>query len=316
MSNSFPDHDRAGHARRSAGNAGHPEVNPLDTGASAPVAAGVAIAGVGLIGGSIALAVRQGGFDGPIVGIGRNPERLEAARQQGVIDSWVTDPVEAAGNCDLFVFCTPVNLIARGVRSVAAACRPGTLLSDAGSSKDEICRELRTGLPEGVTFIGSHPLAGSEQQGFEHAAGDLYQGRTCVLTPWPETPRGELERLRRFWELLGMQVVTRSPEDHDLALARTSHLPHVAAAALTAILDGGDGPLAATGFRDTTRIAAGDPDLWVAILESNRAAVLVALEKLGGTLDEFRQTLASGDSAGLKKLLQDAKRNRDALDIP
>lgn len=280
------------------------------------VATHVAIAGVGLIGGSIALALRNSGFTGSITGIGRNRQRLEAARQHGLIDRWTTDPAEAGATCDLFVFCTPVHKIVAGVRQAAAASQPGTLLTDAGSSKEELCTALRDGLPEGVTFIGAHPLAGSEKQGFEHASATLYHGRTCVLTPWPESPPAQCARLRSFWELLGMKVVERSPAEHDSALARTSHLPHVVAAALAATLSREDCQLAATGFRDTTRIASGDPELWQAILESNQPAVLAAVDRFQGELDRFRKALQDGDGPGLKKLLEDAKRNRDSFNIP
>lgn len=273
----------------------------------------VAIAGVGLIGGSIAAALRQRGFRGRIFGIGRSAERLDAARQSGLIDEGFTEARAAAAVSDLIVFCTPVDQIVGKVLAASQGCRAGTLITDAGSVKGRICRSLAGRLPEGVTFIGSHPLAGSEKQGFEHARADLYNGRVCVLTPIENSPDSECSRLQAFWEFLGARVLTMSPEDHDAALAVTSHMPHVAAAAVAMLLDERLRPFAATGFRDTTRIAAGDPDLWVAILQQNASEVVRALDELDGVFSEFRRAIATGDALSLKNLLEAAKTNRDAL---
>lgn len=273
----------------------------------------IAIFGVGLIGGSIAAALKKRGFTGRILGVGRNASRLENAKSTGLIDACSTNPQEAAEQAGLILLCTPVDLIVSGVREIAGHCCPGTLISDAGSTKAEICRELSDGLPQGVTFLGGHPLAGSEQQGFEQAASDLFDDRVCVLTPDQKTPPGQLSRLRNFWEFLGSRVVEMGAEEHDRALARTSHLPHVAASSLALLLESSLDELTAGGFRDTTRIAAGNPDLWSAILLANANDVTRSIEDLSGKLKEFQLAIKNHDQDTLKKLLQLAKTNRDRL---
>jgi prephenate dehydrogenase len=187
----------------------------------------------------------------------------------------------------LVVVCTPVDRIAADVRALAAHARPGTLLTDAGSSKREICSELASGLPEGVIYIGSHPLAGSEKQGFEHAVGGLFHHRVCVITPGDTTPRPEYERLRRFWEYLGSTTIEMSADEHDRALAQTSHVPHLAAAAVALTLADANRQFVAGGFRDTTRIAAGDPELWAAILLSNANDVTAGIRVLEENSPKF-----------------------------
>jgi prephenate dehydrogenase len=276
-----------------------------------PFAESVAIVGVGLIGGSIAAGLKRRGFTGPIVGVGRDPSRMEQARSRGLVDR-VAD-VPALVDADLIVFCTPVDLIADGIRAAAGRCRPGTLLTDAGSVKHSICRALDGGLPEGVTFIGSHPLAGSEKHGFEYADADLFVNRVCVLTPEPRTPGEALRRLRAFWEFLGMELVELPADEHDGAVARTSHLPHVVAAALAGIVSPELYRLAGSGFRDTTRIAAGSPELWVGILLENADSLLPALDTYAGQLQEFRKAIDRRDAIRLRELLDEARRNRDAL---
>jgi prephenate dehydrogenase len=284
------------------------------TAAVQPEFSTVAIVGVGLIGGSIALAIKQRGAAGAVIGVGRSAARLAEASSRGIIDEGVVDLSAAAPKCDLLVFCTPVDRIVAGVREAAGACRPGTVITDAGSTKGSICRDLVKGLPSGITFVGSHPLAGSEQQGFENAAGRLFEKRICVVTPLPATPPSAVARVARFWTWLGATVVEMTPEAHDRALAETSHVPHLAAAALAATLSPGNQALAATGFRDTTRIASGDPDLWTAILLGNRDEVLSSLAHYDREIEEFRQALQQKDAEGLKYLLKVAKMQRDAIE--
>ncbi|MGH7201094.1 MAG: prephenate dehydrogenase [Planctomycetaceae bacterium] len=274
----------------------------------------IAIVGVGLIGGSIAAALKQRGHRGRIVGVGRNIDRLNAARQQGLIDAGFTSCEQAVADADLVVFCTPVDRIVQGAREAARSCRTGALLTDAGSVKAVLCRELDGSLPDGVTFIGSHPLAGSEKQGFEHADPKLFEGRVCVVTPNDSTPADQLDRLCGFWRSLGLTIVEMSVEAHDRALAQTSHLPHLAAAAIASLVDDENRPLAATGFRDTTRIAAGDPALWTAILLANAQEIIPNIDDLTDRLAEFREALSRGDEAQLHHLLNTAKINRDALE--
>lgn len=274
----------------------------------------LAIVGVGLLGGSAALAVKQRGLAEKVIGIGRNPERLQAAVDAGVIDEFLTELPTGDAEWTTVVVGTPVDRIAADVLRIAAVSRPGTLITDVGSVKTSICDVVgNSNLPNGVTFVGSHPLAGSEKTGFEAARADLFVGRVTVVTSRSATDDAACLAVRRFWEQLGSRVVEMSPEDHDIALATTSHLPHVAAAALAATLPEAFQPLAASGFRDSTRIAAGDPDLWVAILLENAAAVGVSIAAFSESFRKFQEAIENRDAVELKKLLQLAKRNRDAV---
>ncbi|MDB5384951.1 MAG: prephenate dehydrogenase, partial [Planctomycetaceae bacterium] len=225
----------------------------------------ITIVGVGLIGGSLAAAIRQRRLARRVIGVGRNLEKLQGAIERGLLDQATSDLVTAARESDFVIFCTPVDRIVAGVREVAAACRCNTLITDAGSTKGEICDELAFGLPPGVEFIGSHPLAGSEKSGYEFSDPNLFSNRVCVLTPVERTSVGGLKRLSEFWSQLGSRLMTMSPRDHDRAVAETSHFPHLAASALAATLSPEHVNLAARGFRDTTRIAGGDADLWTSI---------------------------------------------------
>lgn len=271
------------------------------------------IVGVGLIGGSVGLAARRRGLARHVVGVGRSADSLARARAAGAIDEAALDLPAAVRRADVAVFCTPVDRIAGQVLASAPGCAPGTLLTDAGSTKATIVARLDGRLPDGVSFVGSHPLAGSEKRGPEHADADLFQGRLTVLTPGPHTDPAAVERTAAFWQALGSRARLMPPEEHDRALALTSHLPHLTAAALAGLLPDALRELTATGFRDTTRVAAGDPTLWSAIFAQNRDAVLQALARLTDRLGAFRTALEAGDWTTLDTLLAEAKKVRDAL---
>jgi prephenate dehydrogenase len=271
------------------------------------------IVGVGLIGGSVGLAARQRGVAGRVLGVGRRQAGLDEACRLGAIDNGSPDLAGAVRRADVAVFCTPVDDIAAQVLTSAAGCTPGTLLTDAGSTKATIVRAVEGRLPPGVAFVGSHPLAGSEKRGPEHARADLFEGRLTVVTRTERTSPEALERTCSFWEALGARVKVMAPEDHDRALALTSHLPHLAAAALAGLLPPELHELTATGFRDCTRVAAGDPALWTGIFLLNRPALLAALGLLQCRLVEFERALAADDRPAVDTLLAQAKKVRDAL---
>lgn len=271
----------------------------------------IAIVGVGLLGGSIGAAAKANQLARKVVGIGRNQRRLDAAQSAGLVDSVSTD--FEVRDADLIIVCTPVDLISDIVRAAATAAKPGTLITDVGSIKSNICRNLDGSLPEGVTFIGSHPIAGSEKQGYEHADAALFNESVCVITPHASTPEDEVRRLTTCWQTLGATVVELSPDEHDQALAATSHLPHVVAAALSGSLNETNRQFAASGFRDTTRIAAGNPELWSAILLNNGAAVLDSLDTFSVQLASLRHAIENREGETLQNLLRNAKTNRDEL---
>ena len=304
------------------------------------------IVGVGLIGGSIGLAAKKRGLAKNVLGVGRNQSRLDQARHLGAIDESCLDLAAAAGASDLVVVCTPVDRIAEYILAMAPYCRPGTLLTDAGSTKETIVagveehwregekgrrgeREKGTGddetqspllpfspsplLPNDVHFVGSHPLAGSEKQGVQYADADCFQGRWTIVTRTSRTDVSALDRVMTFWQQLGSRVKIMDPVEHDRALATTSHLPHLLAAALAGILPREWHDLTATGFRDSTRIAAGDPELWSAIFAHNRDALLAALARFEEQLGSFKAALQGDDWNAVKELLSRAKKSRDGL---
>jgi prephenate dehydrogenase len=271
------------------------------------------IVGVGLIGGSIGLAAKRRGLAERVIGAGRQQSSLARALSLGAIDEGSLDLARAVQRAEVAVFCTPVDHIAEQVLTAAPGCVPGTLLTDAGSTKAAIVRGVEGRLPKGVAFVGSHPLAGSEKRGPEHAEADLFEDRLTIVTQTPYTDSLALERTAAFWQALGSKVRVMNPEEHDQALAQTSHLPHLLAAALAGSLPPQLYALTATGFRDTTRVAAGDPGLWTGILTQNRNAVLAALTQLEGRLTQFRNALETENGPAIHDLLAQAKKVRDAL---
>lgn len=270
------------------------------------------IVGVGLIGGSIALAARRRGIAARIVGIDQEAEALARARRDGMIDEGHAD-LSAAACGDLILFCTPVDGIAAQAIEVSAHCRPGTLMSDTGSTKAAILRDVRGQLPAGVEFIGSHPLAGSEKHGPAHASAHLFEGRVVVVTPESDSTDNDLAQIHDFWTTLGARVQVMDAEEHDRALALTSHLPHLLSSALAGILPPELHALTASGFRDVTRLAAGQTGLWSAIFGANQTHLLTALDRLEEQLRNFRTALLAGDRTALESLLQQGKKVRDDL---
>jgi prephenate dehydrogenase len=273
----------------------------------------LAIVGVGLLGGSVALAARTRGVARRVVGVDRDSDALARACQSGVIDA-TASLADAAGEANLVVVCTPVGTIASFVLHAAAHCRPGTILTDVGSTKANILAEVEAGtLPDGVHFAGSHPLAGSEKQGSLHSRDDLFTDRLVVVTPARSTPDGVIDHLRAFWSALGSRVEVMDAEQHDRVVALTSHLPHLAASALASLTPENWLDFTGTGFRDTTRIACGGVEVWSSILRANRQAILLALDRLQSRLEDFESALVNNDRKGLEQLLWEGKNVRDKL---
>jgi prephenate dehydrogenase len=271
----------------------------------------VAIVGVGLIGGSIGLALRQRGLAHRVVGIGRRPASLRLARKVGSVNSTTVELARGVAKADLIIVCTPVDQIVEHVRAATAHGPPGALITDVGSTKADIVAQLDAGLPRGARFVGSHPLAGSEKAGPATANPELFTGRIVVVTPGDRTAEADVTAISRFWSSLGADVCRMRPDEHDEALAATSHLPHLAASALAAATPEEFLPLVASGWLDTTRVAAGDAELWTQIFRGNRANLLAALDRLERALADFRGALERDDRRRLGKLLDQAKRKRD-----
>jgi prephenate dehydrogenase len=273
----------------------------------------VAIVGVGLIGGSIGLALRQRNLADKVIGIGRRQESLRVARRVGAVTNTSVDLPKGVAEADLVIVCTPVGRIVEHVRETAAACREGALITDTGSTKRSIVAALDDRLPRGCRFLGSHPLAGSEKAGPGHADAKLFEGRIAIITPTRNTRAEDFDLLEQFWSGLGSMVVQMPTEEHDRTLALISHLPHAVAAILATMVPETLFRLAGSGFLDTTRIAAGDPELWLQIFAQNRDNLLSALETYEAKFKALASALRQGDDAQLAKILTTAKTNRDAL---
>jgi prephenate dehydrogenase len=277
----------------------------------------VAIIGVGLIGGSIGLALRERKLARRVIGIGRRKESLEKAKVRGCVSQITTSIADGVKQADLVVVCTPVDSIAQHVQEAGKHCPAGSLITDAGSTKADIVIKAETALadrfPAQMPFVGSHPLAGSEQSGPEAATADLFVGRVVVVTETKISDHDVVDTIDEFWQSLGARVIRMSPDDHDAALAYTSHLPHLIASALAAATPEDHLPLTATGWQDTTRIAAGDVELWRQIFLANAPSTLKALADFETVLARFRMALESADAAQLAELLAEGKRRRDAV---
>ncbi|MCC5805911.1 MAG: prephenate dehydrogenase/arogenate dehydrogenase family protein [Opitutales bacterium] len=276
----------------------------------------LAILAPGLLGASLAMAVRERGLARRITVWARRPEVRQACAESKWCDAACTEPEEAARDTDFVVVCTPVSMIAALAARVAPACRDGAILTDVGSTKSLICREATAAMPDGRTFVGSHPMAGSEKTGMDHARADLFAGRNCFVTPLDDTQTNAVDRAVRFWRDTGMDVATVSPEEHDEIVAHISHLPHILASVLSSQLAGkpADWPhYAGNGLRDTTRVAAGGPGLWRDILEQNREESLRAIEGFEDELHRLKAALHNRHFATVKSILQRGKEFRDRL---
>lgn len=273
----------------------------------------VAIVGVGMIGGSIGKALRSRRLATKVVGIGRSQASLDAARRGGCVTDISTD-VAAAAEADLVVVAAGVGAIPGLLDAVDAVVRPGTLLTDAGSTKASIVAgwERRRRSRRG-RFVGGHPIAGSHRRGPAAADGDLFAGRVTVVTPAKATPAADADAIGDFWAALGSTVFMMPPREHDRILAATSHAPHVIAAALAAATPAATLAFTAGGWRDTTRIAAGDPELWADILLDNAGGVGDAMKRFAVTVERLLGAIGRGDRRRLVELLSRAKGTRDAL---
>jgi prephenate dehydrogenase len=273
----------------------------------------LSILGVGLLGGSIGLAVKRIASRCEIVGYGHRPATLEAALRLGAIDRPAKSPSEAVEGSDLVILCTPVGIFQPLLQEIAGHLTPGAIVTDVGSTKRSVVQLAEQTLPAAVHFVGSHPMAGSEKRGVEFARADLFTGALCIVTPTPRTDPGALAKVENFWTELGMRIKLLSPEDHDRLVCDISHLPHALAATLVAMQSDEALPLAGKGFLDSTRIAAGDAGLWRDILLDNADSVRSSLARLRAQLDELEKRLDPKQAQALFDWLQKASEKRSRL---
>lgn len=279
----------------------------------------LAILGVGLIGGSLARALRDAGHVQEIVGYGRSLANLQRAVELGVVDRIETSLPSAVQGADLVVLATPVGTMPEMLSAIAPYLGQETVVTDVGSVKGAVVNAARHALAAKLAaFVPGHPIAGTERSGVEASFASLYVGRRVVLTPLPENRPEDIARVRAMWQAAGADVVTMSVEHHDEVLAATSHLPHMLAFALVDMLAQLDDrrevfAYAAGGFRDFTRIASSDPVMWRDIGLANRVALAQMLKSYRETLDRLIKAVESGDGQALQELFARAKTARDAL---
>ncbi len=276
----------------------------------------VTIIGTGLIGGSLGLALKQRDLAGRIVGVGHRRSTIDEALFRGAADEVTLDPCEGVGGSDLVVLATAIGLFEGILRKIAGALEPGAVVIDVGSTKARVLGTLEPLMPEGCTFVGCHPIAGSEKRGITHARPDLFDGATCVVTPTGRTPADVLVRVVTTWQNLGMVVRQVSPEVHDHLLAQTSHLPHLVASVLVRAVSEEAEPLMGPGWADTTRVAGGDAALWRDIMLSNAEEIAAAIERFHDILADIRDAVRNSDADAIEAHLAEAKRRRDRLTQP
>ena len=277
----------------------------------------VAIVGVGLVGGSLARALRAAGAVREIVGSGRSEASLRRAVELGVIDRYSTDPAEAVAGADMVVLGVPVGAMASVFGAIAPHLADQAIVTDVGSTKGSVIAAARHALgtvPE--TFVPGHPIAGTERNGVEASFAELFRQRRVILTPSPTTDAEATVRVRRMWEQTGAVVETMTPEHHDEVFAATSHLPHLLAYSLVDTLATLDEKAevfryAAGGFRDFTRIASSDPRMWHDICLANRTALLKMIGRFDNDLQRLRAAIEAGDGEYLLGVFSRAKEARD-----
>jgi prephenate dehydrogenase len=279
----------------------------------------VCIIGTGLIGGSLALAIRQAGFCKEIVGAGRTEETLIKAVELGVIDRYDTSISNAAQDADIVVVCVPLGAMSAVFEQINAAEIKNTVITDAGSAKQCVIDDAEFVFGAGFrNFVPGHPIAGTERSGVGAAFPGLYQNRRVILTPTENTSSDALEKVRAMWQSAGAEVDTMSAEHHDLVLAGTSHLPHLLAFGLVDCLNNLEDVdeifrFAAGGFRDFTRIASSDPVMWRDICLSNRDQVMAMMKRYRIEMEKMYKALEAGDGEKLREIFERAKQARDAF---
>jgi cyclohexadieny/prephenate dehydrogenase len=273
---------------------------------AAPIFRKVALIGFGLIGGSIARAARAQGLAGEIVATAHSARTRARVLELGVVDRVVETNAQAAADADLVILCIPVGACGPVAQEIAAHLKPGAIVSDVGSVKGAVVRDMAPYLPAGVHFVPAHPVAGTEHSGPDSGFAELFINRWCILTPPEGTDANAVDRLRAFWTAIGAKVEIMTPDHHDMVLAITSHLPHLIAYTIVGTADELEGvtqsevlKFSAGGFRDFTRIAASDPVMWRDVFLTNKDAVLEMLGTFNEDLAKLTRAIRRGDGEAL-----------------
>ncbi len=276
----------------------------------------VTIIGTGLIGGSIGLALKERGLADSVIGVGHRKVSINKALKLNAIDKGTTKTEEAVKQADIIILATSVNLIPDFAKKIIPLMKKSAILTDVGSTKDYIVSQVNNmiksrsgrGKPH---FIGAHPLAGSEQRGIASARSDLFEGSVCILTPTSLNSKKSITKLSNMWKALGAKIRIMTPVKHDEVVAFVSHLPHFVASSLTNVINQKYWEFAASGLRDTTRIASGDPELWLSIGNQNKVKIAEALKSFSEEIRCTLQDLEQGNNDKILKALKKAKTKRD-----
>jgi cyclohexadieny/prephenate dehydrogenase len=273
---------------------------------AAPPFKKLALIGFGLIGGSIARAAREQGLAGEIVATARSAKTRARVKELGIVDHVVETNAQAVKDADLVILCIPVGACGDVAKEIGPHLKPGAIVSDVGSVKGAVVRDMAPYLPTGVHFVPAHPVAGTEHSGPDSGFAELFINRWCILTPPDGTDTAAVEKLRAFWAGLGARVEIMTPDHHDLVLAITSHLPHLIAYTIVGTADELEGvtqsevlKFSAGGFRDFTRIAASDPIMWRDVFLTNKDAVLEMLGTFNEDLSKLTRAIRRGDGEAL-----------------
>ena len=287
---------------------------------SAPLFDRLALIGIGLIGSSIARAAREHGLARTIVAATRRAETAEEARRLGIVDGVGTDVAEAVREADFVVLCTPVGANAEAMKQAAPHLKKGAIVSDVGSVKQAVIRDVGPLVPEGVHFVPAHPVAGTEHSGPAAGFAELFRGRWCIVTPIPGSDRAAVEKVIEFWRRCGSDMEEMSADHHDKVLAITSHLPHLIAYTIVGTATDLEDHIkaevvkfAAGGFRDFTRIAASDPTMWRDVFLNNREAVLEMLGRFSEDISALQRAIRWGEGDKLFELFERTRAIRRAL---
>jgi prephenate dehydrogenase len=279
----------------------------------------LAVVGVGLIGGSLSLALKANEAVGEVIGIGRGQANLDKALELKVVDRVTRDLAAGVADADVVFLATPVLTLGPVAREMMAHLKPGAILTDGGSVKQAVIDEIEPHLRADIHFVPGHPIAGTEHSGAEAAFASLYQGRRCILTPTPRTDPAALATVRSMWQMAGCEVVAMEVEKHDRVLAAISHLPHMVAYALVNAVGAYDRyaenilEYSAGGFRDFTRIASSDPTMWRDIALTNREALVEMMGQFEAFFRELKDDVNRGDNERLFEFFRRSKESRDAI---
>lgn len=281
----------------------------------------IGIIGTGLMGGSLALAIKSRTNAGKVAVFDICEDTMRKARELGIGDETAASPAEAAEGSDIVFLATPVGALAGVIDGISEHLKEGVIVTDLGSAKLRVTTVIEEIIPRGVHYIGGHPMTGSEQSGISFARAELYRDCYYILTPTENTDADAFHRLQGFLTDIGARVISMDPESHDRAMATVSHVPHLLSLLLMDMANRQRGKMknlftvAAGGFRDMTRIAAGSPDLWVDICRENREFIVAGLNEYGGGIAELIELLERGDFDGLRDLFEGARRARNELSV-